>query len=280
MPPDQPTSPIETATAVPRPLGAAEVQFDGFAKDLASRLSGWWTSPASCRDGIEGAVRGMLRPLWDRWQELRLEIRRLSRLNEALEEQNREYHRLTLQAVTERDAAREETLLVKARWTLNRPTPLPDIREKLLLAVEVPFEPSSARPTALEWTTLTETPENYLFALELVVERLKTVIRERVEVVIAQECPLVPVEVPADAGKAAEDLSTKNTKEHEGRRTGNMTKKITVIITIDGLPDQPNHHSLAVALEDKINDVVAVALAETFDDGCEGKDWTTRVQPC
>lgn len=56
-----------------------------------------------------------------------------------------------------------------------------------------------------------------------------------------------------------------------------MSKKIIVEITIDGLPEKPNHHRLAAELEERIGEAVGFALCETFDDGVQGKDWSVHV---
>jgi hypothetical protein len=56
-----------------------------------------------------------------------------------------------------------------------------------------------------------------------------------------------------------------------------MTTQIEVRINLDNLPDAPNHHKLAVALEERINQAVALALADTYDHGFRGKDWTVHV---
>lgn len=56
-----------------------------------------------------------------------------------------------------------------------------------------------------------------------------------------------------------------------------MEKKITVKITLSGLPEAPNQHELAVALESEINDAVGLAICRAFEDGIRGKEWSVHV---
>jgi hypothetical protein len=57
-----------------------------------------------------------------------------------------------------------------------------------------------------------------------------------------------------------------------------MDAEAKVLINLAGLPDEPNHHRLAVALEREVNEAVARALAEAYEDGTTGKDWLVHVR--
>ena len=56
-----------------------------------------------------------------------------------------------------------------------------------------------------------------------------------------------------------------------------MDKQIEVTITLQGLPDAPNCHKLAVYLASEIELAVAQAIARTCDDGVHGKEWSVHV---
>ena len=57
-----------------------------------------------------------------------------------------------------------------------------------------------------------------------------------------------------------------------------MDKEVEVKIVLNGLPDEPNCHRLAVELESEIEDAVARALANTYEAGTRGKDYSVRVR--
>jgi hypothetical protein len=55
-----------------------------------------------------------------------------------------------------------------------------------------------------------------------------------------------------------------------------MTKKINVEINFEGLPEQNNFHRLAVRLEEEINNAVAQALCNSFEND-RGVDFNVHV---
>lgn len=55
-----------------------------------------------------------------------------------------------------------------------------------------------------------------------------------------------------------------------------MEKSINVKIDFDNLAEAPNHHRLAVLLEEEIQDAVSRALAAAFDSS-GGIDFTVHV---
>lgn len=56
-----------------------------------------------------------------------------------------------------------------------------------------------------------------------------------------------------------------------------MDAKTKIEISFSGLPKQPNHHGLTVALESHIQDAVLSALAEVLDNGGRGVEFEVRV---
>jgi hypothetical protein len=56
-----------------------------------------------------------------------------------------------------------------------------------------------------------------------------------------------------------------------------MDKVIKVEINLEGLPEAPNHHKFAVALEERIIAAVELAMVDAFEDGLNGKNQTVHV---
>ena len=193
---------------IPAPMGSQEIKLDllcgrctdevMFKQNRDGRLDA---------DAVEGVLRQNLRTITESLSARGRSLNSQAGYIYKLEQQNEDFYRALADKIALLAQKDDEIAMLKTRFKMGRPTPTPDILEKLLLAVDIPAGCNTADLTEDQWKAVIEDRGSLAVLLMGCHALLMIDLRQRITAVVESECPLVP----ADLSSAKDAKTAKET---------------------------------------------------------------------